>query len=442
MSKPGNQGSQLTPMQELRRKLWFVLGALIVFRIGTYIPVPGVNASVLAQTFAENTGSALNFWNTFSGGALQRASIFALGITPYISASIVVQLLTTFVPSLTELKKEGEMGRRKISKITRYFTLVLAAVQSVVISTALPSYAPGLVPVHDFSFVVAASVSLTVGSLFLMWLGEQITERGIGNGISLIVFAGIVSGLPGAIMGTLEQARTEAISLLTLFAIAAITLIIIYAVVFVERSQRRIVIQYAQRNQMIGGRYQQSAPSYIPFKVNMAGVIPAIFASSIIAFITTFVTGLGAKFDTMATIGNMLYPGQPLQMVLLAALIIFFAFFYTALQYNPKDTAEQLKKSGAFIPGNRPGEQTAKLLDRIMTRVTMLGGLYLAIVALSPEFMRFFYSYNASFGGTSILIVVVVVMDFVGQVQSQMMSNKFGKILKESNLDKYRSNWR
>lgn len=442
MSKPGIQGSKLTPMQELRKKLWFVLGALIVFRIGTFIPVPGVNATVLAQTFTEGSGSALNFWNTFSGGALKRASIFALGITPYISASIVVQLLTTFLPSLAELKKEGETGRRKISKITRTFTLVLAALQSVVISSALPSYAPGLVPVHDFSFIVAASVSLTVGSLFLMWLGEQITERGIGNGISLIVFAGIVSGLPEAIMGTLEQARTDSISLLTLFTIAAVTLIIIYAVVFVERSQRRIVIQYAQRNQMIGSRYQNSAPSYIPFKVNMAGVVPAIFASSIIAFITTFVTSLGAKFDTMATIGNMLYPGQPLQMVLLAALIIFFAFFYTALQYNPKDTAEQLKKSGAFIPGNRPGEQTAKLLDRIMTRVTMLGGLYLAIIALSPEFMRFFYNFNSSFGGTSILIVVVVVMDFIGQVQSQMMSNKFGKILKESNLDKYRSNWR
>lgn len=442
MSKPGIQGSKLTPMQELRKKLLFVLGALIVFRIGTFIPVPGVNAQVLAQTFSDGSGSALNFWNTFSGGALKRASIFALGITPYISASIVVQLLTTFLPSLTELKKEGEMGRRKISKITRTFTLVLAGMQAAVISTALPSYAPGLVPVHDLAFIITATVSLTVGSLFLMWLGEQITERGIGNGISLIVFAGIVSGLPSAIQGTIEQARTGTLSIVSLFTIAAVALLIIYCVVFIERGQRRVVIQYAQRNHMMGNRQSQGTPSYIPFKVNMAGVVPAIFASSIIAFITTFASGLGAKFDIFASISNMLYPGQPLQMILLAALIIFFAFFYTALQYNPKDTAEQLKKSGAFIPGNRPGEQTAKLLDRIMTRVTLIGGVYLALVALSPELMRLFYNFNSSFGGTSILIVVVVVMDFIAQVQSHLMSNKYGKILRDSNLDKYRSNWR
>lgn len=442
MSKPASiQGSKLTPMQELRKKLFFVLGALIVFRIGTFIPVPGVNASVLASTFTDGSGSALNFWNTFSGGALKRASIFALGITPYISASIVVQLLSTFLPALQELKKEGEIGRRKISKITRYFTLILALMQSVVISIALPDYAPGLVPVHDFAFVVSASVSLTVGSLFLMWLGEQITERGIGNGISLIVFAGIVSGLPSAITGTIEQARTGSLSLVSLFTIAVVALAIIYIVVFIERGQRRVVIQYAQRNQP-GFMRSNSAPSYIPFKVNMAGVVPAIFASSIIAFITSFASGLGAKFDVFASIANMLYPGQPLQMVLLACLIIFFAFFYTALQYNPKDTAEQLRKSGAFIPGTRPGEQTSKLLDRIMTRVTLIGGLYLAAIALSPEVMRLFYNFNSSFGGTSILIVVVVVMDFVAQVQSHLMSNKYGKILKDSNLDNYRSNWR
>lgn len=440
MSKPG-QGSKINPLRELRRKLFFVLGALIVFRIGTFIPVPGVDASVLNQAFNDTSGAALNFWNTFSGGALKRASIFALGITPYISASIVVQLLSTFLPALTDLKKEGEMGRRKLSKITRMFTLILATLQSFVIATALPSYAPGLVPVHDLPFIIAATVSLTVGSLFLMWLGEQITERGIGNGISLIVFAGIISGLPGAITGTIEQARTGSLSLVSLFTIAAVALVIIYCVVFVERGQRRVLIQYPQRNLMIG-RQQSQGPSYIPFKVNMAGVIPAIFASSILAFITTFCSSLGARFDVFATISNMLYPGQPLQMVLLAGLIIFFAFFYTALQYNPKDTAEQLKKSGAFIARNRPGEQTAKLLDRIMTRVTLIGGIYLTIIALSPEFMRFFYNFNSSFGGTSILIVVVVVMDFIGQVQSHLMSHKNSKILKDSNLDKYRSNWR
>lgn len=442
MSKSGIQGSKLSPMQELRKKLFFVLGALIVFRIGTFIPVPGVDASVLSQTFNDGSGSALNFWNTFSGGALQRASIFALGITPYISASIVVQLLTTFLPALQELKKEGEVGRRKISKITRLFTLSLATVQSVVISSALPNYAPGLVPVHDLAFIITATVSLTVGSLFLMWLGEQITERGIGNGISLIVFAGIVSGLPSAITGTFEQARTGTLSPVSLFAIGAIAMLLIYVVVFIERGQRRVVIQYAQRNHQIGGRGNKSAPQYIPFKVNMAGVIPAIFASSIIAFVTTFTSSLGAKYDIFASISNMLYPGQPLQMVLMAALIIFFAFFYTALQYNPKDTADQLKKSGAFIPATRPGEQTAKLLDRIMTRVTLIGGIYLTTIALSPEIMRFFYNFNSSFGGTSVLIVVVVVMDFIGQVQSHAMSNKYGKILRDSNLDNYRSNWR
>lgn len=442
MSKTGIQGNKLTPMQELRKKILFVLGALIVYRIGTFIPVPGVNAAVLTSSFDSSSGSALNFWDTFSGGALKRASIFALGITPYISASIVVQLLSTFLPSLAELKKEGGVGRRKMAKITRTFTLVLSVIQSVVISTTLPTLFPGLVNNYGIGFIICSSISLTVGSLFLMWLGEQITERGIGNGISLIVFSGIISGLPGAIAGTIEQARTGALSLVSLFMIAAVALIVIYAVVFIERGQRRVVIQYAQRNHMIGNRQSQSAPPYIPFKVNMAGVIPAIFASSVLVFLTSFVGAMGANIDFFATISNMLYPGQPLQMVLLAFLIIFFAFFYTALQYNPKDTAEQLKKSGAFIPGNRPGEQTAKLLDRIMTRVTLIGGIYLAIIALSPELMRLLFSFNSAFGGTSILIVVVVVMDFIGQIQSHLMSNKFGKILRETNLDQYRSNWR
>lgn len=442
MSKTTNQGNKLTPMQELRKKILFVLGALIVYRIGTFIPVPGVNASILADTFSNGSGSALNFWNTFSGGALSRASVFALGITPYISASIVVQLLSTFLPTLQELKKEGGVGRRKLAKITRVFTLALSVIQSVVISSALPTQFPGLVSNYGLGFIITSSAALTVGSLFLMWLGEQITERGIGNGISLIVFSGIISGLPAAITGAIEQARTGALSPVSLFTIAAVAVIVIYCVVFIERGQRRVLIQYAQRNHMIGNRQSQAAPSYIPFKVNMAGVIPAIFASSILAFITTFVGALGAKWDIFATINNMLYPGQPLHMVILGFLIIFFAFFYTALQYNPKDTAEQLKKSGAFISGCRPGEQTARLLDRIMTRVTLIGGLYLTIIALSPEIMRLFFSFNSSFGGTSILIVVVVVMDFIGQVQSHLMSNKYGKILRETNLDQYRSNWR
>lgn len=433
--QPGYQNrSTQSGTGELKRRLWFVLGALIVFRIGSFIPVPGIDASVLAKLIEQQNGTILDMFNMFSGGALSRASIFALGIMPYISASIIIQLLTSVYPPLAELKKEGESGRRKISKYTRYTTLGLATIQAIGISTGLPNMLPGLVPNLSFSFYFTAVISLVTGSMFLMWLGEQITERGVGNGISLIIFAGIVAGLPAAIGHTLEQAHNEQMNLLVLLMIGAIVVAVIFFVVFVERGQRRLQINYAKRQQ---GRYMLAAQSqYLPLKVNMAGVIPAIFASSIILFPATITQwfGAGQDLDWLSDLSMLLRPGAPLYLVLYAVAIIFFSFFYAAMQYNPRETAENLKKSGAFISGIRPGEQTSRYIDKIMARLALIGGLYVTLVCLVPYIMKSAWNVPFYFGGTSILIVVVVIMDFIAQVQSHLMSTQYESALKKANL--------
>ncbi|MCW9710992.1 preprotein translocase subunit SecY [Avibacterium sp. 21-586] len=419
---------------ELRTRLLFVLGALIVFRIGSFIPVPGIDAAVLAQLLEQQKGTIIDMFNMFSGGALSRASVFALGIMPYISASIIIQLLTTVHPALAELKKEGEAGRRKISKYTRYSTLVLATIQAIGISTGLPHMLPGLVPNLGFSFYFTAVISLVTGSIFLMWLGEQITERGIGNGISLIVFAGIVAGLPSAIGATIEQARQGQIHLLALLLIAVIVFAVVFFVVFVERGQRRIKVEYAKRQQgrqILGGH-----TTHLPLKVNMASVMPAIFASSVILFPATLTSwfGQGTNFDWLTDLSMLLHPGQPLYLIVYAIAIIFFSFFYTAMQFNPRETADNLKKSGAFIPGIRPGEQTSRYIDKIMTRLALIGGLYITFVCLVPYVMTSAWNVRFYFGGTSLLIVVVVIMDFIVQIQSYLMSNKYESALKKANL--------
>ncbi|MBE2897036.1 preprotein translocase subunit SecY [Pasteurellaceae bacterium HPA106] len=422
---------------ELKRRLWFLLGALIVFRIGSFIPVPGIDAAVLAQLINQQQGTIIDMFNMFSGGALSRASVFALGIMPYISASIIIQLLTAVHPALAELKKEGESGRRKISKYTRYSTLVLATIQAIGISTGLPNMIPGLVPNLGIGFYVTAVVSLVTGTMFLMWLGEQITERGIGNGISLIIFAGIVAGLPAAIGHTIEQARQGQMNVLVLLLIAVVVFAVTYFVVFVERGQRRIVVNYAKRQQ---GRHMLAAQSsHLPLKVNMAGVIPAIFASSIILFPATLTQwfGHGTNIEWLSNLSLLLRPGEPLYLVLYAIAIIFFSFFYTAMQYNPRDTADNLKRSGAFIPGIRPGEQTARYIDKIMTRLTLIGALYITFVCLVPYIMTSAWNVQFYFGGTSLLIVVVVIMDFIAQVQSHLMSTQYESALKKANLKGY-----
>ncbi|TNH07861.1 preprotein translocase subunit SecY [Testudinibacter sp. TR-2022] len=419
---------------ELKRRLLFLLGALIVFRIGSFIPVPGIDAAVLAQLINQQQGTIIDMFNMFSGGALSRASVFALGIMPYISASIIIQLLTAVHPALAELKKEGEAGRRKISKYTRYSTLVLATIQAIGISTGLPNMIPGLVPNLGLGFYVTAVVSLVTGTMFLMWLGEQITERGIGNGISLIIFAGIVAGLPSAIGHTIEQARQGQMNVLVLLLIAVIVFAVTYFVIFVERGQRRIVVNYAKRQQ---GRHMLAAQSsHLPLKVNMAGVIPAIFASSIILFPATLTQwfGQGANMEWLSNLSLLLAPGQPIYLVLYAVAIIFFSFFYTAMQYNPRDTADNLKRSGAFIPGIRPGEQTSRYIDKIMTRLTLIGALYITFVCLVPYIMTSAWNVQFYFGGTSLLIVVVVIMDFIAQVQSHLMSTQYESALKKANL--------
>ncbi|MBE2894524.1 preprotein translocase subunit SecY [Spirabiliibacterium falconis] len=422
---------------ELKRRLWFLVGALIVFRIGSFIPVPGIDAAVLAQLINQQQGTIIDMFNMFSGGALSRASVFALGIMPYISASIIIQLLTAVHPALAELKKEGESGRRKISKYTRYSTLVLATIQAIGISTGLPNMIPGLVPHLGMGFYVTAVVSLVTGTMFLMWLGEQITERGIGNGISLIIFAGIVAGLPSAIGHTIEQARQGQMNVLVLLLIAVVVFAVTYFVVFVERGQRRIVVNYAKRQQ---GRHMLAAQSsHLPLKVNMAGVIPAIFASSIILFPATLTQwfGHGTNVEWLSNLSLLLRPGEPLYLVLYAIAIIFFSFFYTAMQYNPRDTADNLKRSGAFIPGIRPGEQTARYIDKIMTRLTLIGALYITFVCLVPYIMTSAWNVQFYFGGTSLLIVVVVIMDFIAQVQSHLMSTQYESALKKANLKGY-----
>ncbi|WP_392552264.1 preprotein translocase subunit SecY [Orbus wheelerorum] len=428
---------------ELKRRLLFVLVALIVFRIGSFIPVPGIDTEALTNLLSQaaSNNGIIGMFNMFSGGALSRASIFALGIMPYISASIIVQLLTAINPKLAELKKEGESGRKKISQYTRYGTLVLAIVQAVGIATGLPQI-PGFGQVvinPGFSFYFIASVSLVTGTMFLMWLGEQITERGVGNGISIIIFAGIVAGLPHAIGETIAKARLGELHPLLLLVVAALVIGITYFVVFVERGQRRIVVNYAQRQQ--GRRVYAAQSTHLPLKINMAGVIPAIFASTIImlpAMMASWLQGDGEGWRYIfVVIGQYLSHDQPLYLILYAAAIIFFCFFYTALVFNPRETADQLKKSGAFIPGIRPGEQTAKYIDKVMTRLTLVGALYITFVCLVPMFMTSAMKIPVQFGGTSLLIVVVVIMDFMAQVQTLMMPNRYESVLKKANLKGY-----
>ncbi|WP_305423506.1 preprotein translocase subunit SecY [Photobacterium leiognathi] len=424
-------------LAELKSRLLFVLGAILIFRAGSFVPIPGIDAAVLASLFEQQKGTIIEMFNMFSGGALSRASILALGIMPYISASIIVQLLTVVHPALAELKKEGEAGRRKISQYTRYGTLVLATFQAIGIATGLPSMIPGLVHNPGPSFYFVAVVSLVTSTMFLMWLGEQITERGIGNGISLIIFTGIVAGLPPAIGQTVEQARQGELHVLLLLLIAVISFAVIYFVVFMERGQRRIVVNYAKRQQ--GRRVFAAQSTHLPLKINMAGVIPAIFASSIILFPGTLAQWFGQSegLGWLSDISLALSPGQPLYVMLYAAAIIFFCFFYTALVFNPRETADNLKKSGAFIPGIRPGEQTAKYIDKVMTRLTLAGALYITFICLIPEFMMIAWNVRFYFGGTSLLIVVVVIMDFMAQVQTHLMSQQYESVLKKANLKGY-----
>jgi preprotein translocase subunit SecY len=418
---------------DLKRRLWFLLGAMVVYRIGTHIPVPGINASALDELFRSQEGGILGLFNVFSGGALQRFSILALGIMPYISASIIMQLCTVVVPSLEAIKKEGESGRRKITQYTRYATLGLAFFQALGISVALEAQA-GLVIAPGFTFRMVSSVTLVTGTMFLMWLGEQITERGLGNGISLLIFAGIAAGLPRAIGQTLEQLNTGAYSIPLVLGIAALVIVVTAFVVFVERALRKILVNYAKRQ--VGNKVYQGQSSHLPLKLNMAGVIPPIFASSIILFPATLASwfGQGDHMIWLRDLAATLGPGQPVHEILYAAAIIFFCFFYTALQYNPKETAENLKKSGAFIPGYRPGDQTAKYIEKITLRLTLLGSLYLVVVCFIPNFLIAWKNVPFYFGGTSLLIIVVVTMDFMTQVQAYMMSQQYESLLKKANF--------
>ena len=418
---------------DLKRRLWFLLGALVVYRIGTHIPVPGINAQVLDELFRGQQGGLLGLLNVFSGGALARFSIFALGIMPYISASIIMQLCTVIIPSLEALKKEGQAGQRKITQYTRYATVGLSFFQAFAISAALEAQA-GLVVDPGLSFRVISSVTLVTGSMFLMWLGEQITERGLGNGISLIIFAGIAAGLPRAIGQTLEQGRTGAYSWLLIIGIAALVVVVTAFVVFMERALRKILVNYAKRQ--VGNKVYQGQSSHLPLKINMAGVIPPIFASSIILFPATLAQwgGTGENTIWLRDLAATLAPGQPIHEILYAAAIIFFCFFYTALQYNPKETADNLKKSGAFIPGYRPGDQTAKYLEKITLRLTLIGSLYLVVVCFVPNFLIAWKNVPFYFGGTSLLIIVVVTMDFMTQVQAYMMSQQYESLLRKANF--------
>lgn len=425
------QALQSGRSSELLPRLLFVLGAIIVFRIGSFIPVPGVDPNALAQFFEAQQGTILSALGMLSGGALERLSIFALGVMPYISASIIMQLLTVVVPQLEELKKEGEAGRRKINQYTRYGAVILAIFQSVGAASALQSQA-GIAIVPGPSFVFNAAVTLVAGTIFLMWLGEQITERGIGNGISLIIFAGIVSGLPSAIGRTAEMVSSGELNGLLALGFIALIIAVIGFVVFVERGQRRITVNYARKQQ--GRRSYAAQSTHLPFKLNMAGVIPPIFASSIILFPATLGRWFGQDIEWMQQITAALAPGQPLYAALYGALIVFFCFFYTALQYNSRETADNLKRQGAFIPGIRPGEQTARYLDTVLTRLTIWGAAYVATVCLLPEFLVAYFNVPFYFGGTSLLIIVVVVMDFMAQLQALLMSQQYDGLMKKANL--------
>lgn len=418
---------------DLKQRLLFLLGALIVYRVGTHIPVPGIDPVRLAELFSTQGGGILGMVNMFSGGALERFSILALGIMPYISASIIMQIATVVFPHLEALKKEGEMGRRKITQYTRYGTVALALFQGFGIAVALES-SPNLVIEPGMVFRLVTVVTLVTGTMFIMWLGEQITERGLGNGISLIIFAGIAAGLPKAIGGTLDLMRTGAFSILFVVVLFIGAILITGLVVFIERGQRKITVNYAKRQ--VGNKIYGGQSSHLPLKLNMAGVIPPIFASSIILFPATIAGwfGSGDGLNWLKDISSTLQPGQPIYVVLYASAIVFFCFFYTALMFNPKETADNLKKSGAFVPGIRPGEQTAKYIEYITLRLTLAGAIYISLVCLLPEFLIVKWSVPFYFGGTSLLIIVVVTMDFMSQVQAYIMSQQYESLLKKANF--------
>ncbi len=437
MARQGLPQGMQGGLTELWSRIRFVLLAIVVYRIGTHIPVPGINPEALARLFEQNQGTILEMFNMFSGGALERMSILALGIMPYISASIIMQLLTAVSPQLEQLKKEGEAGRRKITQYTRYGTVLLATIQAFGVSAGLAGQ--GVTFSSGIDFYIAAVPSFVAGAVFMMWLGEQVTERGIGNGISILIFAGIVAGLPSAIGQAFESARQGDLNILVLLVIAALAVVVIGFVVFVERGQRRITINYAKRQQ--GRQMFAAQTSHLPLKLNMAGVIPAIFASSLLLFPASLGTwfGQGEGMEWLQDISMALAPSQPLYTVLFAAGIIFFCYFYTALMFNPKDVAENLKKSGAFIPGIRPGIQTAKYIDAVLGRLTLFGSLYIAAVCLMPQFLVVAADVPFYFGGTSLLIVVVVVMDFMAQVQSHLMSHQYESLMKKANLKNFGS---
>jgi len=418
---------------DLKRRLFFLLGALLVFRVGAHIPVPGIDPARLSELFQSQQGGILGLFNMFSGGALSRFTIFALGIMPYISASIIMQLMTAVSPQLEALRKEGQSGQRKITQYTRYGTVFLALFQATGISIALESQ-PGLVMDPGLMFRVTTVTTLVTGTMFLMWLGEQVTERGLGNGISIIIFAGIAAGLPNAIAGLLELVRTGAMNPLTAIGITVAVVLVTWFVCFVERGQRKILVNYAKRQ--VGNKVYGGQASHLPFKLNMAGVIPPIFASSIILFPATLAGWFGSSEGTtwLRDIAATLSPGQPIYVMLYAGAIVFFCFFYTALQYNPKETADNLKKSGAFVPGIRPGDQTARYLEKILLRITLAGAIYVTLVCLLPEFLILKWNVPFYFGGTSLLIIVVVTMDFMAQVQAYIMTHQYESLLKKSNF--------
>ncbi|MGYP001811742707 len=427
--------SGLGRLTELRQRLLFVVVALIIYRIGTFIPVPGVNPQALLQFMNSQQGTIVDVFNLFTGGALERFSLFALGVMPYISASIIMQLMSSAIPQLAQLKKEGSSGRQKITQYTRNFTVILAGVQAGGVAFALQGQT-AVVMQPGFGFLFTAIVTLTAGTVFLMWLGEQITERGVGNGISLIIFAGIVAGLPRAVAGTLELVNTGQLSIPATLIILTLVLGVIYFIVRVERGQRRITVNYAQRQGRVA---YQNQSTHLPLKVNMSGVIPAIFASSIVIFPSTLATwfsgseGLGWLTDVSAA----LTPGNLAYTILFSGLIIFFCFFYTAMVFNSKETADNLKKSGAFIPGIRPGRQTADYIDFVLTRLTMVGSVYLVAVCLLPDIFRVLWAVPFYFGGTSVLIVVVVIMDFIAQIQAHLISHQYDSLMKKANLKSY-----
>ena len=433
MATSGPQIAKTGKYGDLRRRLVFLLLALVVYRIGAHIPVPGINPDQLRQLFQGQQGGILNLFNMFSGGALSRFTVFALGIMPYISASIIMQLMTYVVPTFEQMKKEGQTGQRKITQYTRYGTLALALFQSFGIAVALEA-SQGLVIAPGWGFRMTAVISLTAGTMFLMWLGEQITERGLGNGISILIFAGIAAGLPSAVGGLLELVRTGAMSIIVALFIVALVCVVTYFVVFVERGQRKILVNYARRQ--VGNKVYGGQSSHLPLKLNMAGVIPPIFASSIILLPATVVGwfSAGDSMRWLKDIAATLTPGQPIYVMLYAAAIIFFCLFYTGLVFNSRETADNLKKSGAFIPGIRPGDQTARYIDKILMRLTLAGAIYITAVCLFPEFLILRYNVPFYFGGTSLLILVVVTMDFMAQVQNYMMSQQYESLLKKANF--------